>query len=92
MFLEFFAFGEITIFRDISVFIFGFRIVFKKKITNYVPTLLKMYGAYGLSIVLSTIINHIQVEMMGLDHRFSYWSTLGITGIVNYHTVNSIFN
>lgn len=48
------------------------RIVFQQKIVNYVETLVKIYAAYGISIVASTAINWLLIEFFTVEHRISW--------------------
>ena len=51
-----------------------------------------MYGAYAISIGISTVLSFILTEGLGFGPTATYWITILSTGVVNYFTVSSIFD
>ncbi len=58
---------------------------------SYLRSLIWTYISYTLSIILSSIINHILVSYLSFDHRISFNLTLAITGVINFFTLKKAF-
>ncbi len=73
-----------------SVFFLFLRLVFKQTIpkNDYMKTLLTTYMAYSISILLSSLINYVLVDLSGVHHRVAWFATLLITGLLNYFLVS----
>ncbi len=77
-------------FPPFSVFFLFLRLVFKQTIpkNDYMKTLLTTYMAYSISILLSSLINYVLVDLSGVHHRVAWFATLLITGLLNYFLVS----
>ncbi|KAL9656300.1 hypothetical protein ABK040_007913 [Willaertia magna] len=63
------------------------KIVFGKR-DDYWSTLGRTYLIYGISMIISTILNYLLT--LFIDHRLAWISTLVFTGIVNYFLVSRL--
>ena len=61
--------------------------MFKIKIDNYIESLIKTYIVYSLSLVLSTLLNHVLVNYLGVPPSYAFPLGLAGTGVINYFTV-----
>ncbi len=58
---------------------------------NYWKSLGFTYVAYTASIILSSVINDLLAEWLGVNHQVAWITTLFCTGVLNYFTVKNSF-
>mmetsp|Transcript_7168 Transcript_7168/g.22681 ORF Transcript_7168/g.22681 Transcript_7168/m.22681 type:complete len:145 (+) Transcript_7168:1-435(+) len=59
---------------------------------NYVKSLIYCYVCYALSIVLSSLVMDLLVEVMHLEYHHAWIASLVATGAINYLTVSTAFS
>lgn len=66
-------------------------LVFGDYVGGYRKSLLRMYAAYSIIIVLSTLFNILMVQMASISHYLAWILTLLWTGIANYFILKRIW-
>merc|ERR1719416_218964 len=59
---------------------------------GYHNSLIRMYGGYSISIILSTIANFIMTEWYAVPHYVAWIFTLLWTGVVNYFMLKKLWS
>jgi putative flippase GtrA len=55
----------------------------------YLKSLMAVYVAYALSLVVSPILS-AAFDFVHIDHRLSFWLCIALTGALNYLTVSNL--
>lgn len=82
------SFGLSVVFRHS----FHRYLVFGDYVGGYYQSLAKMYGAYSVIIVLSTLFNILITKVLHVSHYMAWISTLLWTGIANYFILKRIWS
>ncbi len=67
-------------------------LVFGMYVGGYRNSLMRMYGGYSISIILSTIANYIMTEWYAVPHYVAWVFTLLWTGVVNYFILKKLWS
>ena len=67
-------------------------LVFGMYVGGYQNSLIRMYGGYSISIILSTIANYIMTDWYHVPHYVAWVFTLLWTGVVNYFILKKLWS